>query len=140
MHKVLPLAVVGLVFGLSSGCARRVDQIHQRGTLRWGGDQSGGGPYIFEQDGKLVGFEVDLAEYLARELGVRSEFVQGQWDKLPDRLNRGDIDIVLNGYEWTPEREREWASTVPYYIYKLQLLARSQDPTICNGASAKRST
>src|SRR5262249_15896976 len=50
--------------------------------------------------------------------------------KLPDRLTRGDIDIVLNGYEWTSERESKWASTIPYYIYRLQLLARTDDDRI----------
>jgi polar amino acid transport system substrate-binding protein len=32
---------------------------------------------------------------------------------------------VLNGYEWTPERARDMASTLPYYVYELQLLARA---------------
>jgi polar amino acid transport system substrate-binding protein len=99
-------------------------------TLRWGGDRTGGGPYIYEEKGELTGFEVELAAYLAGELGLRSEFVQGQWDKLPARLNRGDIDVVLNGYEWSPEREQEWASTIPYYIYTLQLLAHKDNAAI----------
>src|SRR5262249_45711888 len=84
----------------------------------------GGGPYLFERDGKLIGFEVELADYLAAELGLRPEFVQGQWEKLPARLNRHDLDIVLNGYEWSAEREHEWASTIPYYIYRIQLISR----------------
>ena len=54
-------------------------------------------------DGRLTGFEVDLADYLGRQLGKRPEFVQGQWDKLLDLLNRRDIDLVLNGYEWSAE-------------------------------------
>jgi polar amino acid transport system substrate-binding protein len=100
-------------------------------TLRWGGDRSGGGPYIYtDRHGDLAGFETELASYLADELGLYDRFVQGPWDKLPDRLTRGDIDIVLNGYEWTPERESKWASTIPYYIYRLQLLARKDDDTI----------
>jgi polar amino acid transport system substrate-binding protein len=108
-----------------------LSEIRQRGALRWGGDQSGGAPYIFEgPDGELTGFDYELARYLADSLGVRSEFVQGQWDKLPQLLERGDIDLVLNGYEWTPEREREWPSTVPYYVYELQLMARSADGSI----------
>jgi polar amino acid transport system substrate-binding protein len=97
-------------------------------SLRWGGDRSGGGPYIYtSKSGDLVGFETELAELLAGELGLSARFVQGPWDKLPDRLTRGDIDIVLNGYEWTSEREKKWASTIPYYIYRLQLLARQDD-------------
>ena len=38
--------------------------------------------------------------------------------------------VVLNGYEWSPEREGEMASTIPYYVYRLQLIVApdSADP------------
>src|SRR3954452_16672953 len=111
--------------------ADTLDDIRHRGTLRWGGDDQGGGPYIYEdQNKKLTGFEVDLAEYLAGQLGVRSEFVMAEWDSLPQKLDRGSFDLVLNGYEWSKERERLWSSTIPYYVYKLQLMARKNDATI----------
>ena len=51
-------------------------------ALRWGGDKNGGAPFIFEEDGKLVGFEVELADYFGRELGRKPVFVQNQWDDL----------------------------------------------------------
>jgi polar amino acid transport system substrate-binding protein len=94
-------------------------------SLRWGGDATGGAPYVFEDDGERTGFENDLAEYLAQELEMEPWFVQQTWEQLPARLNRGDIDVVLNGYEWSEEREREWASTIPYYVYSLKLLVSS---------------
>ncbi|HEX4413533.1 MAG TPA: transporter substrate-binding domain-containing protein, partial [Lacipirellulaceae bacterium] len=108
-------------------------EVQQRGTLRWGGDASGGGPYIYEgPDGKLIGFEYELVDYLAEQLGVKPEFVQWEWETLPQKLKQGSIDLVLNGYEWSAERERETSSSIPYYIYKLQLLARSDDASIKN--------
>src|SRR5215203_5058327 len=108
-----------------------LDQIRQRGTLRWGGDASGGGPYIYQgPDGKLVGFEWELAGYIARELGVRPEYVNWEWENLPLILDSGKIDLVLNGFEWSEEREQLWTSTVPYYLYKLQLMSRSDDKSI----------
>lgn len=123
-----------VLIALSSGlsvCADTLDDIHQRGVLRWGGDDQGGGPYIYEdKNKKLVGFELELAHYLAKKLGVRSEFVAGEWEMLPQVLERGDVDIVLNGYEWSKERERSTPSTIPYYIYKLQLMARTDDPSL----------
>ncbi len=112
---------------LLSGCWSHAVQTD---TLRWGGDRSGGGPHIYEKGSELVGFEVELADYLARQLGKRSEFVQGKWDKLPRLLNRGDIDLVLNGYEWSAEREQIWASTIPYYLYELVLLGRADDASL----------
>jgi polar amino acid transport system substrate-binding protein len=100
-------------------------------ALRWGGDASGGAPYIIpgEAGGPPYGFEAELAEYLAGKLGVKSQFVQRSWEMLPQDLARGsDIDVILNGYEWWPERERVMASTVPYYVCKIQLVVRPDSP------------
>ena len=131
-----------LVFGLSIGIIldiRALGQdeslrtIQSKGTLVWGADQEGGGPFVFpdEKDpNKLVGFEVELAELIAEHMGVNAQFAQGQWDKLPDLLDRGDIDIVLNGFEWNPGRAERYGTSIPYYIYELQLLARKDDDSI----------
>src|SRR5436190_15314059 len=125
------LPAILLVFLYSPARADTLDDIHQRGTLRWGGDDQGGGPYIYEdRNNMLTGFEFDLAAYLAAQLGVRSEFVMSEWDTLPQKLDLGKFDVVLNGYEWSKEREQSWSSTIPYYIYKLQLMARKDDTSI----------
>jgi polar amino acid transport system substrate-binding protein len=98
--------------------------------LRWGGDRAGGAPYIYGPPGREKGFEVDLAEYLAAELGRKPEFVNGDWDALPDALGRGNLDIVLNGYEYSPGLEARYPSTIPYFIYTLRLIARAGDDSI----------
>lgn len=125
---LLALALAALA---ASARADALDDIRARGVLRWGGDASGGGPYIYQgEDGKLTGFEVDFAQYLADALGVQSEYVNWEWEMLPQILDRGSIDVVLNGYEWTEDRAQLWEATTPYYIYKLQLLARADDASI----------
>src|SRR5207244_4257209 len=92
-------------------------------VLRWGGDGGGGEPYIIERPNKKrQGFETDLADYLARKLGIEAQFVQRTWENLPQDLQRGDVDIVLNGYEWSSEREQAMSSTVPYFAYRLRLI------------------
>lgn len=127
--------VFAILFHTSALCfataADTLDQVRARGALRWGGDASGGGPYIYQgPDNKLIGFEYELVARLAEDLGVRPEFVQWEWEMLPQKLKQGSIDVVFNGYEWSAEREQEAPSTIPYYIYKLQLLARSDDESI----------
>jgi polar amino acid transport system substrate-binding protein len=111
--------------------ADTLDDVRERGTLRWGGDASGGGPYIYQgPENKLVGFEYELAQHLASEVGVRAEYVNWEWEMLPQILDRGTIDVVFNGFEWSEERSQLWTPTIPYYIYKLQLMARSSDDSI----------
>jgi len=117
-----------LVFALLAAAAFAQDTWERalgEGVLRWGADQEGGGPYVYtDEEGGLVGFEVDLADAIGRYLGLRMEFVQGQWDRLPDMLRADKVDVVLNGYEWTPDRVLAMEATAPYYVYALQLLAR----------------
>ena len=99
--------------------------------LRWGGDKAGGAPFIYEEPGKgEVGFEVELARYLGEKLGRTPEFVQCDWDTIPDVLERGNIDIALNGLEYLPERESQFPSTVPYFAYTLRLIVREGNQAI----------
>lgn len=125
------LTVSVLLLCVSTGSAGEgLETVRRRGTLIWGADQEGGGPFVFpaaDDPGRLAGFEVELAETIAARLGVKARFSQGQWDKLPDLLDRGDIDVVLNGYEWTPDRARRYGASIPYYVYELQLLGRKGD-------------
>jgi len=107
-----------------------LDEIQRRGELIWGADAEGGGPFVFPRDDdptQVEGFELELARLLAGRLGVTARFAQGPWDKLPDLLERGDIDVVLNGYEWTPVWAERFGTTIPYYVYELQMLVRGQD-------------
>src|SRR5690348_16639101 len=62
-----------------------LDTGRKSGRLVYGGDMEGGGPYIYpdlKAPGGLAGFEVELMQRLAGDLGVKPVFSQGQWDKL----------------------------------------------------------
>src|SRR5262245_60145608 len=83
------VSVLALVRGAAAGGLARVQGA---GVLRWGGDQQGGEPYVYadpQRPGQLTGFEVEIAAAVARELGVRAEFVQNDWSTLIPSLERG---------------------------------------------------
>jgi len=108
--------------------------------LRWGTDPTGGAPYVYKDGDKFVGFEVELADYLAKELGRESKMVTGDWDKLPELLGKPPddaegIDIVLNGYELREDLEKSYPSTVPYYIYRLGLVIHKDSADSIEGWS-----
>lgn len=99
--------------------------------LVWGADLDGGAPYILrDDDGNLVGFEVDLKEALARELGRPIEFKQYQFDSLLNGVHRGDIDFAMNGLEISSANQRRARFTRPYYIYQLQLVVRKDEDRV----------
>ncbi|MET0791932.1 MAG: ABC transporter substrate-binding protein/permease [Polyangiaceae bacterium] len=102
--------------------------VQAHGEIAWGGDLQGGEPYVYEsptQPGSIIGFEVDIAEALARELGVRAKFHQNDWSNLIPSLERGDFDIVLNGLEDTKERRARLRLSRPYFVYGETLAVRS---------------
>lgn len=116
---------------VAAGCASdggdTLERIRARGELLWGADLEGGEPYVFEDPSdpsKLVGFEVEIAEALARRLGVKARFVQVAWSNLVPSLERGDFDIVLNGLEATPERAERILLSRPYFVYAETLAVR----------------
>jgi polar amino acid transport system substrate-binding protein len=110
-----------------------LEEIGKRGYLLWGSDAEGGAPYVFpdpNDPSRLIGFEVDLARAIARELGVEARQSQNAWDSLIPALERGDFDIALNGLEITPERKQSILFSLPYYIYTEQLAVRKGDDRI----------
>lgn len=102
-----------------------------RSELSWGGDLQGGEPYLYEspqQPGVLIGFEVEIANALARKLGVRAAFHQNDWSNLVPSLERGDFDIVLNGLEDTAARRTRLQLSRPYFVYGETLAVRAGSP------------
>jgi polar amino acid transport system substrate-binding protein len=98
--------------------------------LRWAADAEGGAPYIFKDPNnpdQYVGFEVDLAKALERELGRRIEFVQYDFRVVTSGLERGDFDFAMNGIEATPDRRAALRLSRPYYVYSLQLVVRRDE-------------
>jgi polar amino acid transport system substrate-binding protein len=108
----------------------RKEQGDEAKELRWGGDAAGGAPYIYGPPDQRVGFEVEVADYLGQQLGRPMKFVQGDWDEVPNLLGRGDIDIALNGFEYVADRESQYPSTIPYFVYTLRLIVRAEDQSI----------
>ena len=109
------------------------------GVLRWGGDAEGGAPFELpdpEDPARVIGFEVELADALAaslaRRLGrpLRAEFVQYEWVSLPLGLAKGDFDVILSGFEITPESRRSMRFSRPYYLYAEQLVVRRDEQSI----------
>jgi polar amino acid transport system substrate-binding protein len=111
------------------GCGRP-DESAELPPLRWAADAEGGAPYIFKDAAdptQNIGFEVELASAVGEQLGRRIEFVQYRFEDLIPGLLRGDCDFAMNGIEVTPDRAAAVRFSTPYYVYKLQLVARADE-------------
>ena len=92
-----------------------VDSVRKRGVLRVGvlTDRL---PFVFaSRDGILVGFDVEMAQLFAREIGVKVEFVEmEELTALPRLLATGRLDLAMTGIVVTPERAVEMLFSEPY--------------------------
>jgi polar amino acid transport system substrate-binding protein len=122
------LAFAGCAAPTSTG--KGLARLRAAGVLRWGADTQGGEPYVYDdpaKPGHMVGFEVELAAALARELGVRAELVQNDWSNLVPSLERRTFDVVMNGLEVTDARVGRVLFSRPYYVFAERLMMRSED-------------
>jgi len=72
-------------------------------------------PWIMKnKEGKYIGFEIDIANQLARDMGVKIKFKEYQWDEMIPALKKGEIDIIASGLSITPKRSLEINFSDPY--------------------------
>lgn len=117
---------------LGAGCRPRVDSgaASAERPLIWAADTEGGAPYVFadpENPKQVIGFEKDIADALAKELGRPIEFKQYEFNTIIAGVGRNDFDFAMNGIEITPDRKTQVRFSKPYYVYKLQLVTRDND-------------
>jgi len=81
-----------------------------------------------DEDGNIVGFDVDLAKEVANRLDLEIKFQPIDWDSKVLELNAGNIDMIWNGLTITDSRLEEMSFSDPY-------LANSQIIMVQKGSS-----
>jgi len=76
---------------------------------------------------RVRGFDVEVAEAIARGLGREPRFVQVAFSSIDASVARGDFDIGMSGVEDTPARREMLAATVPYFEFREVLTVRAGD-------------
>lgn len=66
------------------------------------------------KEGQLVGFEIDVAKQLAKDLGVQPEFHVFDWENIVPALLKREIDIIAAGMVITPQRALKVNFSQPY--------------------------
>ncbi len=80
-------------------------------------------PFSFEKDGKRVGVDIDIANLLAKKLGVTAKIVVPKsFSDLIPMLQAGDIDIIMAGMSITFARAKVVDFSTPYFDTGLSIL------------------
>ena len=88
-------------------------------------------PWTYEnEDGELVGFEVEVSRAVAEKLGVTPEYVTGEWDGLLAGVQAGRYDVMANGVGYTEERAQAYYYSDFYAFNRTALVVRGDNEEI----------
>ncbi|GAA2512821.1 MULTISPECIES: ABC transporter substrate-binding protein [Kocuria] len=81
-------------------------------------------PFEFEQDGKVVGFDMSLGDEIAKDLGREKKFVQANFETLESgaALDTGQCDAAISGITITDARKKSVDFSKPYFNDQIALL------------------
>ncbi|MEP6764022.1 MAG: ABC transporter substrate-binding protein/permease [Gemmatimonadaceae bacterium] len=116
--------------GSDSNAAKTTSTPAVTSLFRWGGDAEGGAPFV-EADpsdpSKARGFDVELAELMARGLNREPKFIQVTWASIEQSVERGDFEIGMSGVEDRPALRERHSVTIPYFEFYEVLAVRAAD-------------
>lgn len=120
----LGLALGASFIGNSAVAGELLQQIKDKGSVKVGLEGTYP-PFNFQDEsGKLTGFEVEFAEALAKELGVKVDFQPSKWDGILAALESKRLDLVINQVTISDERKKKYDFSTPYTVSGIQALMR----------------
>lgn len=116
------LALVGVAVMSLAGCTQLAsnptvdnwDKYQQQKSITVGFDNTFVPMGFEEKNGNYAGFDIELAQYVSKKLGITVHFQPIDWDMKETELQNGTIDAIWNGYSATDERREKVAFTIPY--------------------------
>lgn len=107
-----------------------LEQIKTDGVIKFGTEGTYA-PYTFHDDsGKLTGFDVEIAEEVAKRIGVKAEFVETKWDGMFAGLDAKRFDAVINQVTIRPDRQEKYDFSDPYIVSKAVLIVHADNEAV----------
>jgi len=82
-----------------------------------------------DENGEIVGIDIDIVNAIAEEIGAEVEFQNIGWDPLFPAVKNGEIDFAVSSITITEDRKEEYDFTEPYYVAN-QLILVPEDSDI----------
>lgn len=94
-------------------------------------------PMEYIEKGKLVGFDIDLANLIAKQMGIKVQFKNIVFDNLFDALDAKQINLIIAGVTITPEREQKYDFSMPYINAGEVIITQKSNNVITTTAQLK---
>jgi len=103
-----------------------LNQILQRGELRVG-MEPGYMPFeMKDKKGRIIGYDVDMAKKMAKELGVKLKLIPTSWDGIIAGLITSKYDIIMSGMTITQQRNLKINFADPYVVVGQTIVIRKE--------------
>lgn len=122
---------LGLGSMLSAQAADTLDKgTHQQEKVLRVGCDAAFAPFTYTDDnGQLIGFDVDLINAIAKEMGYTVDMKGYPFDGIIPTLITNNIDLIISGFTISPERAQRVDFSNPYYRCGLTFLTMKDKAT-----------
>ncbi len=129
VYSLVALFAAGFIFSTAAFSAdielakkSTIEKILKRGELRVG-FESGYVPFeMTDKKGNFIGFDMDFARRMAKEMGVKFVPVNTEWDGIIPALMTDKFDIIMGGMTITQERNLKINFADPYIVVGQSIL------------------
>lgn len=136
MKKVLSLLLVSALVIVSAfaqgakddGVDNSLNNVLERGTFILGLDDSFPPMGYRDENGEIVGFDIDTAREVCNRLGVELVAQPIDWNAKEQELATGNIDCIWNGFTVTDERREQMLFSDPYVDNAQVIVVRGDSP------------
>ena len=129
MRKTVVLVLVSVLLLLAVNTAvagKAMDSILNKGELVVGITGTQPPLNVTNKDGKIIGYDADIARLIAMNLGVEVKFATMPFAELLPALSAGKVDMILSSMTMTLERNRKVAFVGPYYVSGKGVITKTQ--------------
>ncbi len=125
----LVLAVMMALFCFA-GCGETEVKVDEGAVIKMG-TNAAFPPYEYKEGDKFVGIDVEIAEAIAKELGMTLEIVDMEFDSIITSVNGGEVDFGMAGMTVTEERLKEVDFSTSYAT-GVQVVIVNEDSSIAS--------
>ena len=93
-------------------------------------------PYAYRENGKMTGFEVELAKAIGKQLGLKVNIVSTKWDSLIAGVGSGRFDLAMDNITATDARRKAYNFS-DTYVYSPYILVTKAGSTIKSATDVK---
>jgi arginine/lysine/histidine/glutamine transport system substrate-binding/permease protein len=139
MHPITPItsciarfciAACLILLTVSGAIAQgSLEQIRSRGELVIATDPTYP-PFEYKEKDQLIGFDIDLAAEIGKELGVKVRWIPMEWSGVLGALETHKVDAIMAGVTITEDRKKGNGFTRTYFLSGQSIARRKGDTRI----------